>query len=143
MQLLQQCLFFIFSKTFLLKCLSETKPPLNKNHKTPPLSATQLVANFSSPQVRAPIVSQPVYTVANNFPVYRILPQVDCLKTDQNQVCSQTLKSRRSLFSRSVDPTHPLSIGSQLLQVVCTSKSSKTKRTGTISQNQCSFHILS
>merc|ERR1712158_242095 len=27
-------------------------------------------------QVRAPIVSQPVYTVANNFPVYRILPQV-------------------------------------------------------------------
>merc|ERR1711973_421387 len=27
-------------------------------------------------QMRAPIVSQPVYTVANNFPVYRILPQV-------------------------------------------------------------------
>merc|ERR1712027_140530 len=27
-------------------------------------------------QVRVPIVSQPVYTVANNFPVYRILPQV-------------------------------------------------------------------
>merc|ERR1712107_730588 len=27
-------------------------------------------------QVRAPVVSQPVYTVANNFPVYRILPQV-------------------------------------------------------------------
>merc|ERR1712156_901148 len=27
-------------------------------------------------QVRAPIVSQPVYTVANNFPVNRILPQV-------------------------------------------------------------------
>merc|ERR1719492_563088 len=27
-------------------------------------------------QGRAPIVSQPVYTVANNFPVYRILPQV-------------------------------------------------------------------
>ena len=54
------------------------------NYKTP-LSAAQLVANFSSPQVRAPIVSQPVYTVANNFPVYRILPQVDCLKTDQTK----------------------------------------------------------
>ena len=103
MQFLWQCLFFVCSNTFM-KCLSETKPPTNKNHMTPPLSATQLVANFSSPQVRAPIVSQPVYTVANNFPVYRILPQVDCLKTDQNQVCSQTLKSRRSFFSRSTTP---------------------------------------
>merc|ERR1712193_593876 len=31
---------------------------------------------YPIPQVRAPIVSQPVYTVANNFPVYKILPQV-------------------------------------------------------------------
>merc|ERR1712203_365781 len=31
---------------------------------------------YPTHQVRAPIVSQPVYTVANNFPVYRILPQV-------------------------------------------------------------------
>ena len=99
MQFLQQCLFFVCSNTFL-KCLSETKPPTKKNHKTP----AQIVANFSSRQVRAPIVSQPVYTVANNFPVYRILPQVDCLKTDQSQVRSQTLKSRRSLFSRSATP---------------------------------------
>merc|ERR1719268_325455 len=37
-----------------------------------------VVPSHTSPihQVRAPIVSQPVYTVANNFPVYRILPQV-------------------------------------------------------------------
>ena len=63
--------------------------------------------------------------------------------TKQSQVCSQTLKSRRSLFSRPLDPTHPLSSVFQLLQVDCTSKSSKTKRTGIRSQNQCGFHNLS
>merc|ERR1711936_268694 len=41
-----------------------------------PTTYHHLAGAYPVYQVRAPIVSQPVYTVANNFPVYRILPQV-------------------------------------------------------------------